>query len=363
MKILHVIDSGGLYGAEAVLMLCVEEQIKLGCEPVIASIGEEGVEDKPLEIEAERRGLPYVRIRMKRGLNPAGGYRIYAYAKSNNFDVIHSHGYKGNILLGLMPRSLRKLPVVATVHGWTNVRRISRMAVYQWLDRWALCFIDCVILVSEAMLSRDFSSKYKNVVVVRNGISFDEIHRNTNDAMSKHEELRIGAVGRLSNEKGFDLLIEAFRQVRASGIKAQLTIVGEGRERKNLEAQIHESGLDGCVSLPGFKDNIKEYLDEVDIFVLSSLTEGAPISVLEALRSRTPVIATNVGGVPEILDNGRAGILVDPGNAHQLSAAIIAMHANPEDAKRRVSNGYDRAIRLYNSRVMAQEYCRLYEKV
>ena len=362
-KVLHVIDSGGLYGAENVLLNCVEEQLRLGCEPVICSIGDPKAGEKPLEGEARRRGLPIVTFRMRPGLNLIGASRVAAFAQRHGFEVIHSHGYKGNILFGLMPRPLRRVPVISTLHGWTSRKRIGRMALYQWLDRWSLRFVDRVVVVSESMLQIKPIRYLERVSVIRNGIDVGDRLPHRTKATGNGREMVIGAAGRLSPEKGFDSLVEALAIVRRAGVQARLIVVGEGAERQRLERLIREKGLTEFVQLPGYRADVARFLLDIDVFVISSLSEGAPMSVLEAMRARTPVIATSVGGIPEMLEHGRAGMLVKPRDVIGLAAAIKFACSNPTETGRRSARAYDRVRERYDRRVMAQKYCGLYADI
>jgi glycosyltransferase involved in cell wall biosynthesis len=341
----------------------MEEQVKLGCQPAIASIGDLAVEDKPLEVEARRRGLAVVKFRMRRGLNVAGAFRIAGYARRNGFEIIHSHGYNGNILLGLMPRRVRRVAMISTLHGWTGQQRVGRMAFYQWLDRLALHFVDRVVVVSESMLGLRGVRTLRRVSVVRNGIDVAGPQEAMPRVRADTGKVLIGAAGRLSAEKGFHFLIEAFSLVRRAGLDAQLTIVGEGPERGRLERIIDQTGLADHVRLPGFRDDMQGFLYDIDVFVLSSLTEGAPMSVLEAMRAGTPIVATEVGGIPEMLEFGRAGLLVKPGDVVGLANAIGVVRGNAEETRRRTERAQDRVKEKYNSRIMAEAYCDLYASI
>ena len=106
MRVLHIIDSGGMYGAEVMLLNLVEEQIRQGLKPVIASIGDNQTGEKPLEIEAHKRGFPLKIFRMRPGPNFIGAWKILNYAKSIDCNLLHSHGYKGNILFGFLPKKI-----------------------------------------------------------------------------------------------------------------------------------------------------------------------------------------------------------------------------------------------------------------
>ena len=130
LKVLHLIDSGGLYGAEKMLLSLVKEQLKTGLEPMILSAGELDVIEKPIEAEAKRLGLPVIPWRMKPGLNLKESFKILRWAKKNRYDLLHSHGFKFNVLLGIYPERVRKIPMIATLHGYVYAPRFSKLWFY-----------------------------------------------------------------------------------------------------------------------------------------------------------------------------------------------------------------------------------------
>ena len=156
IKVLHLIDSGGLYGAEMMLLNLVEEQVKSGQKPLILSAGTPGIKEKAIEVEAKKRGLPVKAVRMKAGINFVKAFQIISFAKNENFDILHSHGYKFNILLGMLPRVFRKIPIVTTIHGYIPEKKYSKLAAYQWLDRVLIKSFDNVIFVNKYMLKQPF---------------------------------------------------------------------------------------------------------------------------------------------------------------------------------------------------------------
>lgn len=369
MKILHIIDSGGLYGAEMMLLNLFQEQVRLGLDPTIASIGEMGIDEKPLEAEALKRGFKVEKFRMRPGPNLPGALRILRFAHHEKFDLMHLHGYKGNILFGLMPRAFRKIPLVSTLHGWTSADSLSKMKLYEWLDSKSLKYIDAVVAVNRRMLShpklRDL--RLANLRVVNNGITPLEFSQGIELDQKIVDFCRggfaVGSVGRLSREKGFHHLIDAFSELRRLAPETRLVIIGEGEERPSLEARIAQKGLGKHVLLPGYRAKARRYLPLFGIFVLPSLTEGLPLSLLEAMHYGLPIVASRVGGVPEVLENGNAGILVEPDDGRAIANALWELYQKPEYGTALGMKARQIVIRNYSSEKMALEYCEIYKSL
>ena len=389
LTVLHIIDSGGLYGAEMVLLNLVAEQIKQGLEPIIASIGEKGIEEKPLEAEAIRRGFRVEKFRMTPGPNYLGALKILKFARKEDVDILHSHGYKGNILFGLMPKRIRRIPMVTTIHGYTSTGNgFSRMRLYEWLDSKSLRFMDSIVLVSEAMKShpRLRHLNQSRVHVIYNGIPIpdDQFNNSTNQQLNQSTNQRldnstnqrldqslinfcshgftIGSIGRLSTEKGYNYLIEALEILIKKGIDARLVIMGEGYERPCLENLIRELGLSEKVLLPGYIDEANLYIPLFDVFVISSLTEGLPITLLEAMQSRTPIVGSRVGGIPDLLNESRAGLLVNPSSPDAIADAVFRIYDDGRLGKALVDNAYERVCTDFGTEDMALAYLKVYER-
>lgn len=365
MRVLHIIDSGGLYGAEVMLLNLVEEQREQGLQPVIASIGEKNIDEKPLETEAIKRGIDLKIFRMVPGPNLKGAMEIVAYARRHRFDILHSHGYKGNILLGFIPKPIRRLPLVSTLHGYTSTSGWSKMKVYEWLDLLSHKFIDQVVLVNKGMLTHPKLKKQKtNYHVINNGIPISSI----NSSNSKIEgfcknRFTIGSIGRLSPEKGYKYLMEAFSLLCKEGVDACLVIIGEGEELSMLEKMVDDMELSEKVLFTGYLNNAGDYIPNFNVYVIPSLTEGLPITLLEAMKAQIPVVASRVGGIPEVLDNGKCGILVQPGNSENLFETLLRFYHNQNEFHRLSQKAYHRFIQNYTSSQMALSYTKLYTHV
>jgi glycosyltransferase involved in cell wall biosynthesis len=369
MNVLHVIDSGGLYGAETMLLHLMTEQVQMGLKPILASIGTLREGEKPIEREARSRGLRVKPFRMRAGPNWAGAHGILRFARLEGIDIIHSHGYKGNILFGLLPRGIKQVPIVATLHGWTWVGGISRMAIYEWLDSLSLRFVDRVVLVNEAMREhrRVHSLSRRKVQVVENGIpvvnDVDGNHLRPDIVNFTKQRFTVGSIGRLSPEKGYGLLLEAVASLVADGNDLQCVLLGEGELRDALEKKARALGLEDRALLPGYVHGAADYLPLFGAFVMPSLTEGLPMVLLEAMATGVSIVATRVGGIPGVLDGGQAGILVNPGDTNALCEALLAVLVDGGSARKRADRAAQRVRNLYSSRVMAEKYQAIYGQV
>ena len=177
MRVLHLIDSGGLYGAEKMLLTLVSEQMAAGLLPTVLSAGETGIQNKPIEVEARRLGIPVIPWRMNPGFNLKAARDILRWAQSENYQILHSHGYKFNVLMGLWPESIRKIPLIATLHGYVRAKRFTKAWVYETIDRLILARLRRVVLVSEAMKRQvpEKIARSSKTVVIPNGMSIGSI--------------------------------------------------------------------------------------------------------------------------------------------------------------------------------------------
>lgn len=375
MRILHVIDSSGMYGAEIMLLNLMTEQKAMGLSPVLLSLGSLEEQEKPLERECLARGLPVHRLRV------AGNYHLMRnittllqVVAELDVDIVHSHGYKGNILFGAIPGWKRTFPMVCTLHGWTATRRFSRMWWYEKLDRFCIQRFDAVVLVTRGSYGRCTTIQYgpaaepgKKIFLVENGIpelSFDDSGQpEMLDPLLDDDRFLIGAIGRLSPEKGFGSLIDALYWLNRDDGAYRLMILGEGGERQYLEGKVSEYGLEGSVALPGYRDNAYRWLKKFDVFVMPSLTEGLPITLLEAMQAEVPVIASRVGGIPEIIEHGQTGMLIEPMDTTALAEAIQCIRNRPAKGREIARRARQVALQRFSSRRMAEEYGQVYTLV
>lgn len=250
--------------------------------------------------------------------------------KAHRTKIWHAHDYKTN-LLGLVLCRWWPMRLVTTVHGW--VEMTPRTRVYHQLDRWILPKYDRVIGVSPDLLAtcRGFGVCEEKSLLIENAIDIEQFRRSRSQAEAKRalgipeNQLLIGAVGRLSPEKGFDRLINAVAELHATGREPRLAILGDGDQRDYLQTLIDRSGLNSHLRLIGFQSNPTAWYEAMDVYALSSLREGLPNVVLEAMALGTPVVATRVAGVPRLIEDGESGLIVPIGDHAALTFALAKL--------------------------------------
>lgn len=367
----HIIDSGGLYGAEKVVLNLMEEQRKQAFRIKLISIGNAGVPEKVIETACSTRNLDAKPLRFKNRFNISSrASQILSSLKYLNTDIIHTHGYKSDILLGLFPQRLRKIPIVSTLHGWTSTRLFSKMRLYEYVETLFLKRIDRVVVVSRAMQSHPRLRMFGiHATVIPNGIpalNFDKQYFTSlypEIAFACRDKVKILAMGRLSPEKGFEILIQAIARLNSRGIDTCLIVVGEGDERSNLLELAEKERIADQVHLMGYVPDAYRMIPFFDIFVLSSYTEGLPITILEAMQGGVPIVATTVGEVPDVLDYGRCGFLVPPGNMSELANAIETIHRINQEAKARAEAARLRVLSEYSVEKMTGRYLEEYDRL
>jgi glycosyltransferase involved in cell wall biosynthesis len=243
------------------------------------------------------------------------------------------------------------------MHGW--LQDDARTRVYRALETRFLRGFERVCAVSDAIAAQlaQAGVREQRVRRIDNGIDLDRFRAREREPASG-APLRLGTAARLSPEKGLDRLVLAVAHCRGQGLDVELEIHGEGGERAPLEALIARHGLHPFVRLPGNADDLHEWYPGLDAFVLPSLTEGMPLTVLEALACGVPVIASAVGSIPEVLHGLPRCRTVPPGDVAALAGEIarLARRAGPDPALRR------RVQSRYSVERMTNEYERVYDE-
>ena len=260
--------------------------------------------------------------------------RAIAICRELDAKVWHAHDYKTNLLGLLVCRSV-PMKLVTTVHGW--VEYTFRTRLYYLLDRFTMPRYQHVICVSSDLHDTCKKSvRNDRLSLIENAIDTEQFQRRVAPSEKRKMlglaecDTLVGAVGRLSAEKGFDVLIRAFDEIRKQTESVRLVVLGDGPERNSLQQLIDSLNLNEQVELVGFQSETRDWYEAMDVYALSSLREGLPNVVLEAMAMETPVVSTAVAGVPDLVQDRQNGRVVPIGDQGALTSALLDLIREPE---------------------------------
>ena len=298
----------------------------------------------PTEVFVEKVKGDEVQINsvdMRNRFNPMVILRLVNLMKRENVDIVHSQGARADFF-ARMSAKLAGAPIVIStvqmpVEGF-NVSTIKRL-IYILLNRFSERFVDRFIVTSTALektLIEKHSIQSQRIVKIYNGVEVDEYSMTDEERMCRRLCFRkelglegkipiVGVIGRLVWQKGFEYFIEAIPEVLNKITNVRFLVVGEGVLKNELAARCKRLNLSEEIIFTGFRDDVKDILSSIDIFVMPSLLEGLPMVLLEAMSMAKPIAATDIEGIQEMLENGITGLLVPPRDPKSLSEAIAGL--------------------------------------
>ena len=363
LKVLQLISSSGYYGAENMLLNLCASQDTAGCRNSLLLFYNVHVPSVEFYERARRRGISVRMVHCRGRADWRAVREIKQYIAEDGIDLVHTHGYKADLYGYFAARGAEK-PIVATCHNWLG--GTAALGIYNRLDRMVLKRFSAVAAVSEGVRERLLKSGMaaKKINLIGNGIDVAAFERG--EALP---ELRgvdrtvIGVVARLDLQKGFQYLLDAVRELAPQFPSLHVVVVGDGPDRGAIEQMIEQKGLRDKVMLAGTRSDIPNVYASMDIFVLPSLNEGLPMTVLEAMAASKPVIATRVGGIPKIVQEEKSGLLVNPGDAPALRDAIARLLGDGDLCRRMAAAGHEWVAKDYTADAMARQYRALYDEV
>ena len=331
--ILHLIETSGPGGAERMLISLVESLPKHEYRSLICLLKEGWLND-----ELRRRGFETVIIPQPRSVDVNWLWAVWNMVRARRVDLMHSHEFAMNTYGGLISL-ITGIPQIATVHGKNYYyKRWHRRLAYRFVARHGR-----MVAVSEdcrRFLSDNVGVPLKNILTIYNGIPTEGYQPSSSIRANIRSALRvisdqpvIGTVGNLYPVKGQTFLLQAMSAIVRHRPDCWLIIAGRGDLESTLKREAKELGIERNVLFLGYRADVTELLQAMDVFVLPSLSEGLSLSILEAMAAGKPVVATAVGGNPEIILDGQTGYLVLPGNADALAEKILQLLEKPTHAR------------------------------
>ncbi len=286
--------------------------------------------------------------------------------QKHNIQILQSHGYKSHLLCYLLHRKT-KLPWISVVEGWT--RENVKVHCYNALEHILIHGATEIVAVSESLRSRLLPLARKRCKVIPNAISVDELKVTINrqDMRQKlniaQDALVFGTLGRLSPEKNLELFLRAFTEVKKIYPTAHALIAGDGQERQKLENLAQELCIDSACSFVGHISDTANYYNVIDIQVMPSLTEGMPYAALEGMCMQLPLVASSVGGIPEVVEDNITGLLFPTEDLTAFTKALLTLADAPETRQRMGQAGKERINNFFSPHARTQQFLNLYNNV
>jgi sugar transferase (PEP-CTERM/EpsH1 system associated) len=306
-------------------------------------------------------GIRLISLDKKKGFDFLLPLRLAWIMRKEQVHISHTHN-RCALMYGTLAAKLAGVPVVINTRHGSGVK-VRYKFLWKANDK-----IVAVCEHARNVFLENSGIDPKKVKTILNGIDIHK-YKKTEDTLSirrkfgiGNSEWLVGTVGRLAHEKDYLTLLKSFMNVLQEIPFCRLVMVGDGELRTKLENDVKTLGIEKKVSLIGFQHNIVEIMSVFDVFVLSSITEGLPLVIMEAMAVKAPVVATNVGGTPEVVVDGETGILVPPKDPQKMAEAIITILRNSNLAKKMGEAGRKKIEEKFNLDRMVREYEAVYEE-
>ena len=364
INVLHIISTLEIGGAEILLANLVSNLDSKNYASTVCCIARGG----PLATELEKSGVKVVVLRQRNKFDPRVLLPLYRIMNEERIDIVHTHMFRAN-LWGRTAALLAGVPVIiASKHGFNLWKNFIHITVNRILAE----FTDRIIVPSEFLRKVRIQREHikpEDLVVIHNCIdlhTFDETihpHNRRQEYGIKENERVIGVVCRLHEVKGIKYLIESLVELRNAIQNLKLLIVGDGPLKTNLINLAQKLGLGEQVIFAGYRRDIPEMLNTMDVFVLPSLREDFSLSIMEAMAMRKPVVATNVGAIPEVVVDGETAILVPPRDASALAKAISQILLDEQLAQKMGLAGRQRVKKQFSADAASARIQQLYSRL
>lgn len=367
MKILHLRSSNGFYGAESVI---VQTASQLPDVDLTVGVIARDAHDNDLFKRCQAQRIN-AQIFACRGLIDRSSIRqIREYLQDNHIDILHTHDYKSTILGWWASKGL-KIKRISTNHLWDDID--FKLWVYQRIEGILYNWFDRIIAVSDPV-AKDiypFLANKKKLSVISNGIDCDAFADNHQGPQVRAAlgidptDVIVGLIGRLSEQKGHVYLMEAGKELIKKYPQMKIVFWGEGHLKDSLVKSRDEFGLQDHVIFAGVASDMPAVYSAIDILAMPSLSEGLPMTLIEAMAAGVPVVVTPVGDVPKVIKEGETGFLVKLKDSDELARKIEVVIARIENGS--IADIIKKARRLvedkYSSRVMADKYLEIYKNI
>jgi glycosyltransferase involved in cell wall biosynthesis len=368
MKVLHVRETSNIYGAETVILTLVKEQMKNGVEVGVVCLERSGKDSFSKRLKS--MNVPVYKIISKGKIDFKALIELKRVCDEFKPHIIHSHGYKSDFFLAILKKIQTKRSIlISTKHGWTGAH--WRTKLYEIIDDFILRYFDGVVAVSNHIYLHLIKKGIppSKIKVIHNGISLAAFNNGfikfklRKELGLDNQSKLIGFIGRLSPEKGILYLLKVAMAMHRAKKNLYFVLVGDGPLRKEVEHYVNINGLNNRVFVLGRREDIEEILSDLDMVVLPSIREGTPMILLEAMAMGKAIVATEVGGVKDIVKNLETGLLVRPYSCEALIDAITYLLENESFREEIGRRAFEVVKSRFSSEIMTKSYLDMYNEL
>jgi len=361
VPILYMTDDLDIGGAEQVMFTLVESLPKHKYRPIVCSL-----ENGPLVQRLIQKNLKIVILPKKRPYDMMFLLKLIHLIRKERIKIIHSHSLISSVYGWIAAKSTHT-PLVITLHGKSlfNLKRGNNL--FPFLAKHCSKVICVSKDLEKEMKRRGLSTK--KLVVIYNGINLEKFYKRkpTNNLKKELDfnpsDLIVGSVGTLRAVKNYDCLLESVPQVLNKFPNTKFILVGDGPLKNILQKKAETLGISNSVIFLGQRNDIPRILSIFDLFVLPSVTEGISIALLEAMATELPVVATCVGGNPEVVLDNKTGLLIPPKDPDKLAKAIISLLGDKDKRLTMGKEGRKRVEKRFSIQTMVKQYGELYRSL
>ncbi len=360
----HILSSFDMGGQERVALDLASSQVRAGYRVTAVSLSPPP--DGPLAAEFHAAGVGVDRVaRPRPGVDPVLVLRLGRWLRRNRVDLAHTHNRMA-LIYGAPAARLAGAAVVHTKHG-NNPKGGTRLAAGRLAARFVHAFV-AVSPETAAFARRRHEVDERRLSVIPNGVDLARFHPEPAARERVRAELGIdagvwvvGTVGRIAAEKNQELLLRAVAPLL--GPSTLVVVAGDGPLLPALSELAGQLGVSAFARFLGARRDVPDVLNALDAFVLSSSTEGLPLVIPEAMATGLPVVATSVGGIPTVIDEGQTGFLVPAGDETALRDRVARLRGDPDLARACGSRARSAAVARYSAERMQRDYIALYERI
>ncbi|MBQ7499853.1 MAG: polysaccharide pyruvyl transferase CsaB [Clostridia bacterium] len=368
MKILHIISGGDSGGAKTHMFTMLDKLVEMADVTVVCLM--KGV----FYNEILSRNVRTVLLEQKSRMDLSVCGRLLDMIESEGFDIVNAHGARANFVVAHIIRKI-KIPVVTTIHSdyRLDFDVLYKKILFESLNENAIKKIRYKIAVSDAfaemLIDRGFLPN--DIYTVYNGMSFDseESHCSKEEFAERFsipydkDKVYVGIAARLDKVKGVDVFVDIAAKVLEKTDRARFVVIGDGDERENLLEQCKRLGISDKIYFLGFVREVYDFLNFIDINMLTSISESFPYSILEGAKAKKATVSSAVGGIPYLVKDGQTGYLFPPRDSDAGAEKLLSLFDDPAMIRKLGENIYALASEKFSDRALAEKYMENYRSI